>query len=141
MPLTVNPLSDTEAVKAAKPSKPSLLRGWYPGNFIDAWETESRRGNPMIAAALTVSTGTEEREFPDWFTASERFAAKVRHACEAVGKLAEYEAGTIAAEYFRGQHVQVRLDVEKGRAGFPARSVIVDYRAASAKVVNLRSAE
>jgi hypothetical protein len=138
MPLTIKPLSESEAAKAAKPS---LWRGWFPADFIDVWETESRRGNAMIAVALTVFNGAEERQFRDWYTASERNAARVRHACEAVGKLAEYDAGAIAAEYFRNQHVQVRLDVEKGRGGFPARSVIVDYRAASAEVVSLRAAE
>ena len=120
------PLSESDAAKAAKPN---LSRGWYSAQFIHASLTLSKRNNPMIAALLAVFNGAEERQFRDWFTASERVAAKVRHACEAVGKLAEYEAGTIAAEDFPGQHVQVLLDVEKGRGGFPARSVIVDYRA------------
>jgi hypothetical protein len=143
MPLHINkPLSEGEAAKAAKPS---LWRGWFPAQFIDASETKSKRGNAMIAVTLTVFNGTEEREFRDWFTASDRAAAKVRHACEAIGELAKYEAGAIAAEDFPGQTVQVRLDVEKGRAGFPARSVIVDYRAdteadAQRGVVNLRAA-
>lgn len=132
------PLSESEAAKAAKPE---LWRGWFSADFIDAWETELKRGNPMIAAALTVFNDTEKREFRDWFTASERSAAKLRHACEAVGKLEKYEAGEIAAADFSGQRVQVLLDVEKGRAGFPARSVIVDYRPdTAAEVVNLRSA-
>ena len=120
------PLSETEAAKAAKPE---LWSGWYRGDFADSWETESKRGNPMIAVALILFHGMEQREFRDWFTASERTAAKVRHACEAVGKLEKYEAGEIGAEDFRGQRVEVRLDVEKGRGGFPARSVVVDYRA------------
>jgi hypothetical protein len=127
MPLTINrPLSDSDAAKAAKPS---LWRGWLPAQFIEATETESKRGNPMIAVVLTVFNGAEERTFKDWFTASERHAARVRHACEAVGELAKYEAGAIAAEDFPGQTVLVRLEVEKGHAGFPARSVIVDYKA------------
>jgi hypothetical protein len=120
-----NPLSESEATKAAKPS---LWRGYFRAQFVGATETESKRGNAMIAVRLTVSNGAEEREFRDFFTASERVAAKVRHACEAIGKLREYEAGAIGAEDFPGRHVQVLLDVEKGRAGFAARSVIVDYR-------------
>lgn len=143
MPLTINrPLSENEAAKAAKPS---LWRGWFPAQFIEATETESKRGNAMIAVVLTVFNGGEERTFQDWFTASERHAARLRHACEAVGELAKYEAGAIAAEDFPGHAVQVRLEVEKGRAGFPARSVIADYKEDAAEdarrgVVKLRSA-
>jgi hypothetical protein len=142
MPLVIKkPLSDSEAVKAAKPL---LWRGWFPAQFIEATETESKRGNAMIAVVLTVFNDTEEREFRDWYTASERNAARLRHACEAVGEVAKYEAGAIAAEDFPGHAVQVQLEVEKGRAGFPARSVIIDYKADSAadarrSVVNLRS--
>ncbi len=137
MPLIVKPLSDRDAARAAKPQ---LWRGSFPAEFTAAWETKSKRDNDMIAVTLAVFNGAEQREFRDWFTASERSAAKVRHACEAVGKLASYEAGVIAADDFPGQRVQVVLDVEKGRAGFPARSVIVDYRAAT-DVLNLRAAE
>ncbi len=142
MPLTIKPLSESEAAKAAKPS---LWCGWFPAQFTEATETESKRGNAMIAVTLTVFNGADERTFQDWFTASERHAARLRHACEAVGELAKYEAGAIAAEDFPGHTVLARLEIEKGRAGFPARSVIVDYKADAAEdarrgVVNLRSA-
>jgi hypothetical protein len=137
-PIAIKPLSDSDAAKAAKPS---LWKGWFLAEFIEASETESKRNNAMIAAILAVFNGAEQREFRDWYTASERSAAKVRHAYEAVGKLAKYDAGLIAAEDFPpGQRVQVRLDVEKGHGGFPARSVIVDYKAAASEVVNLRQA-
>jgi hypothetical protein len=138
--LTIKPLSESEAAKSAK--NPNLWAGWLRAEILTAHETQSRRGNPMVAVRLAVLNGAEVRELSDWLTGSERFAAKVRHAAEAVGKLAEYEAGAIAAEDFLGKTVQVRLEVEKSRGGFPARSVIVDYRPdTAASVVHFPSAE
>lgn len=130
------PLSASEAAKARNP-KP--WRGWVPAEFLDAASKESARGNSMIEARLAVTKDGETREYRDWFTAAERFADKLRHACEAVGALDRYEAGKIAPEIFPGHACEVRLDVEK-RRGFPDRSVIADYRAAAARVVNLRQA-
>ena len=60
MPLTIKPLSESEAAKAAKPS---LWRGWFPAQFIEASETQSQRGNAMIALRLVVFNGAEQREF------------------------------------------------------------------------------
>ena len=138
MPLTFNPLSEIEAVKAATPD---LWRGWHSAEITEASDAESKRNNRMIALRLTVSNGAKQREFRDWFTAAERSAAKIRHCCEAISKLAAYQSGVIAAEDFPGHAVQVKLEIEKGRAGYPARSVIVDYRAATDEVVNRRAAE
>ena len=125
------PLSDGEAAKARNP-KP--WKGWVAAQFLDAASKESTRGNAMIEARLAVTKDGETREFRDWFTGSDRFAAKLRHACAAVGALDRYEAGKIEPEIFPGHACEVRLDIEK-RRGYPDRSVIVDYRAASAEAV------
>ena len=125
------PLSESEAAKARNP-KP--WRGWFPAEFLDAAARELQRGNSMIEARLAVTNDGETREFLDWFTASERAAEKLRHACEACGALDAYEAGKIAPEIFPGHACEVRLDIEK-RRGLPDRSVIVDYRAAASEVV------
>jgi hypothetical protein len=130
--LTINkPLSASEAAQARN-RKP--WKGWFPAEFLDAVAKESSKGNSMIEARLAVHHDGETREFLDWFTASERFAEKLRHACEACGALDAYEAGRIAPEIFPGHAVEVRLDVEK-RRGYPDRSVIVDYRASASEVV------
>jgi hypothetical protein len=88
----------------------------------------------MIEARLAVTMDGETREYRDWFTASERAADKLRHACEAVGALDRYEAGKVAPEIFSGHACEMRLDIEK-RRGFPDCSVIVDYRAAASEAV------
>jgi hypothetical protein len=125
------PLSASEAAKARNP-KP--WKGWFPAEFLDAAAKESARGNAMIEVRLAVTNDGETREFRDWFTASERVAEKLRHACEACRALDAYNAGKIAPEIFPGRACDVRLDIEK-RRGFPDRSVIVDYRAAASEVV------
>ena len=125
------PLSDSEAAKARNPKR---WRGWCAAEFLEAVSKDSSRGNSMIEALLAVSHDGETREFRDWFTGSDRFAAKLRHACAAVGALDRYEAGKIEPEIFPGHACEVRLDIEK-RRGYPDRSVIVDYRAASAEAV------
>jgi hypothetical protein len=131
------PLSASDAAKAAKPK---LMRGWFRAEFLEAVEKDSRRGNPMIEVLLAVYDGEgATREYRDWLTTSERGAEKLRHACEAVAALAKYDAGEISQDDFPGHACQVRLDIEKKR-GFPDRSVIIDYKPASASgVVNLRA--
>ena len=65
-------------------------------------------------------------------------ALKLRHAAEAVGALAKYEAGEIGAADFPGHDVQVKLTVQK-RRGYPDANAVEDYAPAEAgRVVNLR---
>ena len=65
-------------------------------------------------------------------------ALKLRHAAEAVGALAKYDAGEIGAADFPGHDVQVKLTVQK-RRGYPDANAVEDYAPAEAgRVVNLR---
>jgi hypothetical protein len=69
--------------------------------------------------------------FRDWLSDADRGAAKLRHACEAVGALARYEAGAIGQDDFPGHNVQVKVGIQKGTRNFPGdRNVIEDDRAA-----------
>jgi hypothetical protein len=131
--------SEAEAVKA---SRRTLLRsGSYDAMFREAVEKQSKRGNDMIDALVAVFDGEGgEREFRDFLTNTSLGAAKLRHACEAVGALAKYEAGEIEQDDFPGHAVRVKVGIEKKR-GYPDRNVIEDYAPASASgVVHLRSA-
>jgi hypothetical protein len=134
------PLSASEAAKARNPKR---WRGWFPAEFLDAVVKHSQRsGNPMIEVRLAVFNNGETREYPDYFTASQRFAEKLRHALEAVGDgaLERYEtAGEVGPEIFPGHTCEVRLDIET-RPRQPDRTVVCDYRRAAA-VVNSRVAE
>lgn len=126
---------------AQRVSKRALLRReWYPAQINEAGESVSQKGNDYIALTLVVSAGDgDERTFRDVLTNTPLGAAKLRHACEAVGVLAKYEAGEISQDDFPGHDVQVKIGVEKKR-GFPDRNVIEDYQAAASAVVDLRAA-
>src|ERR1700730_14683802 len=94
----------------------------------------------MIELTVVVPDAAgNERTLRDWLTDTTLGAAKLRHACEAVGALARYEAGEIGQADFPGHDVRVKISVEK-RRGFPDQNRIDDYAAASdSRVVNLRA--
>jgi hypothetical protein len=127
--MKTTPRSETEARKAARPV---LLRtGWHDGEFREAAERQSKRGNDMIEVVVAVREGDgNEREFRDYLTDAGMGALKLRHACMAVGVLDKYEAGEIGAADFPGHACRVKLGVEKKR-GYPDRNVIEDYAASS----------
>src|SRR5690242_17359716 len=103
--LEIKPLSKSEAAKA-RDRKP--WEGWCLAEFLDAVSKLAQRsGKPMIEARLAVTKDGETREYRDYFTASERFAAKLRNACEAVGALDRYESGLVSPEIFPGHSCQV----------------------------------
>jgi hypothetical protein len=131
------PLSESEAAQKAKPDH---WRGWFPAEFREAVAKVSNAGNPMIEVAVAVFNKEQERQYRDFFTASDRAQQKLRNALAAIGKLAHYELGEVSQDLFPGHACEVRLEVEKARGNYPARSVIVDYRAAAAEVVSLRAA-
>ena len=117
--------SDAEARKVSL--RTLLLAGTYLGRIIEAVEKVSKAGNSMIEMRVAVrgSDGID-RELPDWLVANDRGALKLRHAAEAVGALARYEAGEIEAEHFPGHDVRVKIIVEK-RRNFPDQNRIEDY--------------
>ena len=113
---------------AQRLSKRTLLKpGEYDAHIREAIERPSRRGNELIEIAVLIPDDAgDERTFHDYLMDSTLGAAKLRHACEAVGALAKYEAGEVTAADFPGHAVRVRVGIEKKR-GYPDRNVIEDY--------------
>jgi len=138
--MRTTPKSDGELRKAVAASRP-LAPGWYDVEIFEAVDTLSKRDKPTIALRETVFDGKGgEREQPDWLSDSAfaPAAAKLRAICEAVGALAQYEAGEVSADQFVGRRVRVLLEIERKR-GYPDRNRVVSYSAADTRVVNLRS--
>lgn len=127
--------TEAEAVRASE--RKLLKPGWHDGTITDALEKLSRAGKDCIELSVTVG----DRTFRDWLSDADRGAAKLRHACEAVGALARYEAGAIGQDDFPGHDVQVKIGIQKGTRAFPGdRNIIEDYRAAAdSRVVNLHA--
>jgi hypothetical protein len=137
--MKLTPRSDDDAKRLAK--RPLLPVGWHEGRITEAVEKVSKRGNPMIEVTLLIPEADgSERTVRDWFTDSPLGALKFRHAAEAVGALANYDAGEIGAADFPGHDVQVKVTVVK-RRGYPDANAVEDYAPAEAgRVVNLREA-
>jgi hypothetical protein len=129
--------SESEAVRVS--SRTLLRAGWHAARIAEAIEKPSKRGNDMIEITVLVPDPEgNDRTLRDWLTDTALGAAKLRHACEAVGALARYESGEIGQGDFPGHDVQVKISIEK-RRGFPDQNRIDDYRAADSRVVNLRA--
>lgn len=129
----------TEEVAQRVSRRALLSAGMHDARITEAAEKPSKRGNDMIELAVVVRDAAgDDRTLTDWLTDSSMGALKLRHAAEAVGALAKYEAGDISAADFPGP-VRVKIGVEKKR-GYPDRNVILDYAAAVSGVVNLRAA-
>lgn len=129
--MKTTPRSEADAQKA---SRRALLKpGWRDARIIEAVEKPAKSsGRDMIELAVTVPDGDGgERTLRDWLTDSTLGALKLRHAAEAVGALAQYEAGEIGQADFPGHDVSVKISVEK-RRGYPDSNKIDDYRAAAA---------
>ena len=58
----------------------------------------------------------------------EKFAVKLRHACEALGLTEQYERGELEAMDFEGRGGALKLGIQKDRTGqFPDRNSVLDY--------------
>lgn len=136
--MKITPRTEGDAQKTAR--RTLLKPGLYDAHIREASERPSKAGNDMVELVIEVPDADgNRREFHDYLTNSAFGAVKLRHACEAVGALAHYDAGEIAAADFPGQAVRVRIGVEK-RRGWPDRNVIEDYASADRSVVRLREA-
>ena len=134
--MKTTPRSEADAKRA---SRPELLRpGWTEGEIREASEHRSQRGNHTIELFIAIAAPDgAERLFKDWLTSAPLGALKLRHAVEAVGALAQYDAGEISANSFVGHLCRVRIAIEKKR-GYPDRNIIIDYAAANSRVDYLR---
>jgi len=52
---------------------------------------------------------------------------KLSHAAKACGLHDKYAAGSIEASDFLGKQGRLKLGVERGKDGYPAKNVISDY--------------
>jgi hypothetical protein len=135
--MKLNPKSESEVQRLSRRSL--LPPGVVPARIVEAVEKESKARRDMIELAVVVTDAAgDERTLRDWLTNSALGAAKLRHACEAVGALAKYESGEIGQADFPGHDVRVKIGVEKKR-GYEPRNVIEDYEPADSGVVNLRA--
>ena len=102
-----------------------LPRGEYMFEIIEATETISQAGNPMIEMRVRVTRTGYARILSDYILPQR--PAKFRNACIAVGVEDKYLSGTVSDDDFVGKRGKVMVGVERAKRGFGRRNVIVDY--------------
>jgi hypothetical protein len=136
--MKTTPHSEAEAQNLSR--RKLLSAGWHDARILESCEKPTRQGRDMIELLVgVIDADGIERQLRDWLTDSTLGAAKLRHACEAVGALARYEAGEIGQADFPGHTCRVRISIDK-KKGYPERNMIDDYAATAAHVINLRGA-
>jgi hypothetical protein len=111
----------TEEAAQKESTRKLLYPGWKDGEITDALERASKRGNDMIELSVMIRDA-DGRTLRDWLTNTPLGAAKLRHACAAVGALALYESGEIGQADFPGHAVRVKIGIKKQR-GYPDSAV------------------
>lgn len=102
-----------------------LPRGEYAFEIIEATETTSQAGNPMIEMRVRVTKNGYARILPDYVLPQR--PAKFRNACIAVGAEDKYLSGTVSDDDFLGKRGKVLVGVERAKRGYGRRNVIVDW--------------
>lgn len=136
--MKLTPRTEEAAQKVS--SRKLLPPGWKDARLSEAIEKLSKAKNPTIeVTAIVADAEGFERTLRDWLTDTPLGAAKLRHACEAVGALALYESGEIGSADFVAHDVRVKIGIQKSR-GYPDSNCILDYApAADSRVVDLRA--
>ena len=100
--------------------------GIYDFEVTESEERLSKAGNEMIV--LTVAVYNEDGEkkiIADYLL--EAIAVKLKHAADACGAGDKYAAGTLTSVDFYGKTGRLKLGIQAGQDGFPAKNVIRDY--------------
>ena len=104
-----------------------LPGGNYDFEILDAWETKSAAGNPMIELEVRIAANGHSRTLADYLVPKR--PEKLMHCAAACGVLDRYEAGEVSESDFKGKRGRLKLVVERAKKGFPRRNVIQDYLA------------
>lgn len=116
----------------------------YDFDVLKAIEKKSKQGNDMIEIniGLYVTESIGPRIF-DYLLPS--MEAKLRHFCDTVGLLREYESGRLNAEMCDGRSGKVKIGIQKGKpkpgtdGNYPDKNVVKDYVCRPAKPLGNRS--
>ena len=109
-----------------------IKKGDYSFEILEAQDKTSKSGNQMIVVKLGVFTEEGKmRKVTDYLLPT--MAYKLRHFCDAVGLLPQYQDGSLCADDCKGRTGMVRVDVEPSQNGFPPKNIAKDYITRPAK--------
>ena len=103
-----------------------IPKGEYPFEIIEAVDTKSKQGNSMIKIVNGVFLPSGKmRKVVDYLVTKMEF--KLRHFCDCVGLLPQYQNGTLCANDCRGRTGTCRIDIKPATDGYPPKAEIKDY--------------
>lgn len=104
-----------------------LPEGEYDFEVIAAEEAISKAGNEMIVLRLRVfDQDGDQRTIRDWLMSDNH--RKLRGACETMGLLDRYDAGSLDAADFIGRVGRVKLVIRKDKTGqYPDQNGVAFY--------------
>jgi len=105
-----------------------LPPGEYDFEVLKSTDKFSKGGNPMIELVMWVYSADGERVIVTDYLL-EKLAYKLRHFASAVGRIADYEAGTLDGNGLVGLTGRCKLGVEKPKddSPYPPKNVVRDY--------------
>lgn len=105
---------------------------------LDACNDVSQKGNDMLVLDVRIYNDDQSKKVKDYLVSGiDAMAFKIRHLCEAIGCMAEYEAGELTPEMVTGGHGMCKIGVQEEQNGFPAKNVIRDYCKPSATAASV----
>ena len=135
MAMTFAPKSEKEVQEGALAPEAE-----YDFDVLDAEDTISKSGNPMIKVKIGLYIGDKVKNqvFDYLLPAME---AKLRHFCDTTGLLSRYESGTLEAADCVGRSGRVKIVIEPEKNGYPAKNVVKDYICRPAKPLGGQSGQ
>ncbi len=101
-------------------------KGTYDFEVAEATDEESSKGNDMVKLKLWIyNEDGKKRTVFDYLMPQMEF--KLRHACEAMGLLPQYESGDLQAADFQDQTGKCVIYIKKGSNGYQDQNAVADY--------------
>jgi len=128
MAMTFTPKSEAALVKEDEERNTLWPKGEYDFQVKNYEDAVSKTGNDMIHLLLKVfHPEGGSQTIHDYLMP--QMMHKLRHACEAIGILDQFEAGTLEARDFDGGVGKVMLKVDKAKpnSGYRDKNSVDDY--------------
>ncbi len=102
-------------------------KGEYDFDVVKAQDATSKAGNSMIKLEIDIyaQNGKKSRVF-DYLL--ESIAYKLKHFCDAVGLVKEYESDCITADMCSGRSGRCKIEIQADKTGeYSDKNVVRDY--------------
>lgn len=119
-----------------------LPAAFYDFTVSEAEEQVSKSQNEMIVLKLDVygPEGSIKR-ITDYLANTDKGQFKIRHFCDSVGLMQDYDAGTLTAEICIQRSGKCKVSIQPEDDKYPAKNIIRDYANADKGVQETKQAK